>query len=85
MMDDLGSALSSDRPVCMLGGGNPAHIPELEDIFSSELRRVLDSEPEYRRMLANYPSPAGEERRCLWRRIALPVVNWLPACAWPAR
>jgi valine--pyruvate aminotransferase len=23
---------------------------------------VLDSEPEYRRMLANYPSPAGEER-----------------------
>jgi valine--pyruvate aminotransferase len=34
----------------------------LEDLFSQELRRVLDSEPEYRRMLANYPSPAGEER-----------------------
>lgn len=62
LMDDLGSALASDRPVCMLGGGNPAHIPELEDLFSNELRRVLDSEPEYRRMLANYPSPAGEER-----------------------
>jgi len=61
-MDDLGDALSSDRPVCMLGGGNPAHIPELEELFSNELRRVLNSEREYRRMLANYPSPAGEER-----------------------
>ena len=62
LMDDLGDALSSDRPVCMLGGGNPAHIPELEELFSNELRRVLNSEREYRRMLANYPSPAGEER-----------------------
>ena len=62
LMDDLGAALASDRPMCMLGGGNPAHIPELETLFSNELRRVLDSEREYRRMLANYPSPAGEER-----------------------
>lgn len=62
LMDDLGAALASDRPICMLGGGNPAHIPELEALFSNELRRVLDSEREYRRMLANYPSPAGEER-----------------------
>ncbi len=62
LMDDLGDALSGDRPVCMLGGGNPAHIPELEELFSNELRRVLNSETEYRRMLANYPSPAGEER-----------------------
>lgn len=62
LMDDLGDALSGDRPMCMLGGGNPAHIPELEELFSNELRRVLNSETEYRRMLANYPSPAGEER-----------------------
>ena len=62
LMDDLGDALSGDRPVCMLGGGNPAHIPELEELFSNDLRRVLNSETEYRRMLANYPSPAGEER-----------------------
>jgi valine--pyruvate aminotransferase len=62
LMDDLGDALSSDRPVCMLGGGNPAHIPEIEELFSNQLREVLNSEGEYRRMLANYPSPAGEER-----------------------
>lgn len=62
LMDDLGDALSSDRPICMLGGGNPAHIPEIEELFSNQLREVLNSEGEYRRMLANYPSPAGEER-----------------------
>jgi valine--pyruvate aminotransferase len=62
LMDDLGDALSSDRDICMLGGGNPAHIPEIEELFTRQLRKVLDSEREYRRMLANYPSPAGEER-----------------------
>ncbi|MDP6437954.1 MAG: valine--pyruvate transaminase [Gammaproteobacteria bacterium] len=62
LMDDLGAALASDRPISMLGGGNPAHIPELEAVFSGELRRVLGDEREYRRMLANYPSPVGEER-----------------------
>jgi valine--pyruvate aminotransferase len=62
LMEDLGDALSSDRELCMLGGGNPAHIPELEELFSNQLRQVLNSEGEYRRMLANYPSPAGEER-----------------------
>ena len=62
LMDDLGDALSGDREVCMLGGGNPAHIPEIEEIFGNRLREVLESEKEYRRMLANYPSPAGEER-----------------------
>jgi valine--pyruvate aminotransferase len=62
LMDDLGDALSSDRDICMLGGGNPAHIPAIEELFTRQLRKVLDSEREYRRMLANYPSPAGEER-----------------------
>ena len=55
-------AMASDAPVCMLGGGNPAHIPELEGLFADELDRILKDPREYRRMLANYPSPAGEQR-----------------------
>ena len=62
LMDDLGSAMASQRPVCMLGGGNPAHIPELENLFRDELRALLEDDQEYRRMLGNYPVPAGEER-----------------------
>ncbi len=61
-MDDLGEALASDRDVCMLGGGNPAHIPAIEAVFTGEIERILADEREYRRMFANYPSPAGEER-----------------------
>jgi len=62
LMEDLGDALASDRDICMLGGGNPAHIPEIEALFTTEIERILGDEREYRRMFANYPSPAGEER-----------------------
>ena len=61
-MDDLGAAMVSERAVCMLGGGNPAHIPEVESLFRQEMRQLLEDDREYRRMLANYPVPAGEER-----------------------
>jgi valine--pyruvate aminotransferase len=61
LMDDLGAAMASDRDLCMLGGGNPAHITEVEDLFRKELRRLLEDDREYRRMLGNYPLPAGEE------------------------
>ena len=33
LMDDLGDALVSDPAPLMLGGGNPAHIPEVQNIF----------------------------------------------------
>ncbi|MEE4186028.1 MAG: valine--pyruvate transaminase [Gammaproteobacteria bacterium] len=62
LMEDLGAALAGDRDIAMLGGGNPAHIPEVEALFADELHRILADEREYRRMFANYPSPAGEER-----------------------
>lgn len=62
LMEDLGEALASDRDICMLGGGNPAHIPEIEAMFTAEIERILSDEREYRRMFANYPSPVGEER-----------------------
>jgi len=29
LMDDLGAALTSQETIFMLGGGNPAHIPEV--------------------------------------------------------
>jgi valine--pyruvate aminotransferase len=61
LMDDLGSAMASDRDICMLGGGNPAHIPAVENLFRDEMRRLLADDRDYRRMLGNYPMPAGEE------------------------
>ncbi|MEC9374957.1 MAG: valine--pyruvate transaminase [Pseudomonadota bacterium] len=62
LMDDLGIAINTKRNICMLGGGNPAHINEIENLFRDELRNLIDSDSEYRRMLGNYSMPAGEER-----------------------
>ena len=45
LMDDLGDALKSDKPVNMLGGGNPAKIAEVNavfaDVFPSWRRNTL--------------------------------------------
>jgi len=60
-MDDLGAAMASELPVKMLGGGNPAHIPEMLAIFRREFSRVLADDREFRRMVADYAEPAGEQ------------------------
>lgn len=62
LMDDLGAAMASEEPVMMLGGGNPAHIPEILDLLARRMREVSSDPRELRRMLADYASPAGEDR-----------------------
>jgi valine--pyruvate aminotransferase len=62
LMDDLGEAMASESPVMMLGGGNPAHIPEVLDLFAERTRECASDAREFRRMVADYSSPAGEER-----------------------
>lgn len=59
-MDDLGAAMASDDPPMLLGGGNPAHIPAMLELFRQEFTRVLASDREFRRMVADYAEPAGE-------------------------
>jgi valine--pyruvate aminotransferase len=60
LMDDLGAAMAADPPVRMLGGGNPAHIPEMLALFRREFARVLADDREIRRMVADYADPVGE-------------------------
>ena len=43
LMDDLGDALKSDQPINMLGGGNPARIEAVNEIFL-ETYRALDND-----------------------------------------
>lgn len=60
LMDDLGHALSAkgSSPL-MLGGGNPAHITEMEQIWDKRLREILDDPATRRRTLAIYDPPRG--------------------------
>jgi valine--pyruvate aminotransferase len=62
LMDDLGAAMASEDDVMMLGGGNPAHIPEVLELLARRMRDVANNPREFRRMVADYSSPAGEDR-----------------------
>lgn len=41
LMDDLGNALNSDTPINMLGGGNPANIPEVSQRIMQCINKSL--------------------------------------------
>jgi valine--pyruvate aminotransferase len=81
LMDDLGHALADagDRPMHMMGGGNPAHIPEMQVRWRQRLGEILADETYCDRMLANYDPPAGNTRfrqavaGCLQREFGWPV------------
>ena len=59
LMDDLGSANNSNNPdIIMLGGGNPAIIPESNFAFVDELQRLIHS-TEVDQMVGLYDGPQG--------------------------
>lgn len=59
LMDDLGDALSQGRDILMLGGGNPAHIPEVQKYFRDSMVKVLQNGDEFEMAIGNYDPPAG--------------------------
>jgi len=60
LMDDLGHALAASGPsVQMLGGGNPAHIPEMEAVWAAQMEAITSDPAKLRRTLAIYDPPRG--------------------------
>lgn len=67
LMDDLGDALKSDQPVNMLGGGNPAKIDAVNELFL-ETYKALGNDGSFREdinstatsSMANYSNPQGD-------------------------
>ena len=59
LMDDLGTALSTDPAPLMLGGGNPAHIPEIQLAARKRMEAILDQRGEFERLIGNYDTPQG--------------------------
>src|ERR1035441_5037984 len=62
LMDDLGRAMTIDPDMLMLGGGNPAAVPELQALCRERMRELLDPGEAFDRMLANYEPPQGNPR-----------------------
>jgi len=63
LMEDLGRALADGGDqVLMLGGGNPAHIPAMEEIWGERMREIIADAERLRRTLAIYDPPRGNAK-----------------------
>lgn len=62
LMDDLGRAMAGEESALMLGGGNPARIPEVEETFRRRLVELANDQSAYDSGFANYAHPAGIKR-----------------------
>lgn len=59
-MDDLGTAMALGGPdTKMLGGGQPAHIPEVNALWRRRMEEIMGSDGAFEKMLANYDPPRG--------------------------
>lgn len=63
LMDDLGNALASaDENIKMLGGGQPARIPEVDAIWQKRLEELIEESGGLERALTSYDPPQGNAR-----------------------
>jgi valine--pyruvate aminotransferase len=59
LMDDLGNALASDKPINMLGGGNPANIKAVNDVYQETLQNLIHDGTALN-SIGNYSTPQGD-------------------------
>lgn len=62
LMDELGRAMTIDPEMRMLGGGNPAAVPALQQLVRARMTELLADGDAFDRMLANYEPPQGNPR-----------------------
>ncbi len=78
LMSDLGNASgSAARPLYMLGGGNPAKIPEIQRYFRVQMENLMRDSDEFERLIGHYAGPQGS------RRFVQAITDLLRAhCGW---
>jgi len=59
LMDDLGNALASGGMI-MMGGGNPGHVPEVQEILRRQLKTIADDPAEFQKLIGIYDPPRGK-------------------------
>ena len=61
VMDDLGNAISGSSDLLMLGGGNPGHIPGVQQYFRDSLHRLIDNPALFSHTIGDYELPQGNQ------------------------
>ncbi|MFN0130285.1 MAG: valine--pyruvate transaminase [Verrucomicrobiales bacterium] len=62
LMDDLGRALNERPDMLMLGGGNPASVPAMQQRWRERMAELLADGPTFDSMLGNYDPPQGNPK-----------------------
>ncbi|MBN1686936.1 MAG: valine--pyruvate transaminase [Spirochaetales bacterium] len=61
LMEDLGKAVAGTKRYYMLGGGNPALIPEVCDLWRRRMREILDNGDQFEKMIGRYDTSKGNQ------------------------
>jgi valine--pyruvate aminotransferase len=61
LMQDLGLALNENPNMIFMGGGNPARIPEMEAVFMTQYKKLIESSEKLYSTTGVYQSPQGEQ------------------------
>jgi valine--pyruvate aminotransferase len=59
LMDDMGKALADSDDYFMLGGGNPASLPVMNELWRDQMEALLKQEDAFEQTVANYASHRG--------------------------
>lgn len=62
LMDDLGRAMTLDPGMRMLGGGNPAAVPEVQALLRKRMLELMQDGDAFERLVGNYDPPQGNPR-----------------------
>ncbi len=62
LMDDLGRAMAGHADMLMLGGGNPADIPAMQEIWRDQMAGLLEDQTRFDKMICHYDTPQGNTR-----------------------
>jgi valine--pyruvate aminotransferase len=61
LMEDLSIAYTQGRNILMLGGGNPAHIPKVQEHLRGSVEKLLRNGDEFEQTIGNYDPPGGNQ------------------------
>ena len=59
LMKGLGEALTENKEMRMMGGGNPAAIPEIQNIWRNQIKALLQNPNQLDTVLGDYDGPSG--------------------------
>lgn len=59
LMDDLGKSLNEDKSMLMLGGGNPAAVPEVLEKLRRQMIEICASKTRFKNLIGDYDTPQG--------------------------